>query len=128
MSILGVGHDQVELARFGQIMDRFGSHFLDRCFTPEEIEFCCRRSDPTAGLAARFAAKEAAAKALGTGFSRGIGLKDIEVRRQKDQRPTIHLHGDAAAHAARLGVAHIHLSLTHSRELASAFVIIEGHP
>lgn len=125
MSILGIGHDQVELARIRHSIERYGDRFLARCFTQEELDFCLKRRDPVPGLAARFAAKEAGAKALGTGIARGVSLKEIEITRCSGSRPMIHFHGRAAEHASRMGVERAHVSLTHSQELASAFVIIE---
>lgn len=126
MSILGIGNDLVELERIRKSLAQFGEHFLERCFTAEERDFCGRRRDPVPGLAARFAAKEAGAKALGTGIARGINWQEIEVRREHDGPPTLHFHGRAAEIASQLGVKRVHVSLTHARELAGAFVILEG--
>ena len=126
MSILGLGIDQVELARIRAALERHGDRFLERCFVEDELCFCRRMRDPVPHLAARFAAKEAASKALGTGIAKGIGWKEIVVRRQNGERPTLHFYGRAEALARRLGVTHAHVSLTHSRELAAAQVIIEG--
>ena len=126
MSILGIGHDLVELERIRKAIEQYGERFLARCFTEEEQRFCGLQRDPAPGLAARFAAKEAGAKALGTGIDRGIGWCEIEVRRQQGQRPTLHFHGRAAEIAGQMGVRHVHLSLTHARQLAGAFVILEN--
>lgn len=126
MSIIAIGHDQVELERIRHAVERFGEGFLKRCFTEEELHFCMVRRDPAPGLAARFAAKEAGAKALGTGIARGISWREIEVRRQRGERPTLHFHGRAAERAQKMGIVKAHLSLTHSRDLASAFVVVEG--
>lgn len=126
MSIIGIGHDQVELERIRQSYERFGERFLRRCYTEEEIRFCLRRKDPIPGLAARFSAKEAGAKALGTGIARGVAWTEIEVRRTPGHRPTLHFYGRAAERAAHLGAQRAHVSLTHAQELASAFVILEG--
>src|SRR5580698_11565296 len=96
---------------------RFGERFLERVFTPGEIAYCLMRKKGSAeSLAARFAAKEAGAKALGTGISRGVGWRELEVRRSPGQRPELHLSGRAAQIAAALGVNRISLSLSHSRE------------
>jgi holo-[acyl-carrier protein] synthase len=126
MRILGTGMDLVELDRIRQARARFGERFLHRCFTPGELAFCFQQADPTPRLAARFAAKEAGAKALGTGIARGIGWCDIEVVRHPGERPTIQLHGRASEHARRLGVSGLHLSMTHGRQVAGAQVILEG--
>jgi len=126
MRIVGTGFDQTELERIRDAVARFGERFLKRCFTAEEQRFCFERRDPIPSLAARYAAKEAAAKALGTGLARGVAWTEIEVRRQRGERPTIHFSGRAKEHAERMGVAQAHVSLTHSRELAAAMVIVES--
>lgn len=126
MRIIGVGHDVVELDRIRRSLEQFGESFLARCFTAEERRFCGERRDPVPGLAARFAAKEAGAKALGTGISGGVGFLEIEVRREEGQPPTLHFHRGAAELAERLGIRVVHVSLTHGRDIASAFVIAEG--
>ena len=125
MSIVGIGIDQIELARIRDCLERFGDRFLARCFTADELAYCLAMRDPAPSLSARYAAKEAGAKALGTGIAHGVGWTEIEVRRERGQAPTLHLHGRARAHAERLGVARAHLSLTHSRDLAAAYVILE---
>jgi holo-[acyl-carrier protein] synthase len=123
--ILGIGTDLIEIDRIQQSLDRFGGRFLERIYTPGEIAYCMAKKSCAESLAARFAAKEAAAKALGTGISRGVGWREIEVRRAPGQRPTLHLTGRAAEWAARLGGGHLSLSLTHTRGLAMAVVILE---
>jgi len=124
--VLGVGTDLVEIDRVERSISRFGERFLGKIFTPGEIAYCRHRKTAAESFAARFAAKEAGAKALGTGISRGIGWKEIEVRRQPGERPTLHLSGRAAEWAERMGVDAISLSLTHSRNLAMAVVIMES--
>lgn len=126
MSIVGVGHDVVELDRIRRSLEQFGESFMARCFTAEEQRFCALRRDPVPGLAARFAAKEAGAKALGTGIANGVSFLEIEVRREEGLAPTLHFHGRAAEIAAQLGILRVHVSLTHGRDIASAFVIAEG--
>lgn len=125
MSIVGVGIDQIELSRIRDSLERFGDRFLKRCYTEEELRYCLDKRDPVPSLAARYAAKEAGAKALGTGIAHGVSWTEIEVRRERWQAPTLHLHGRAREHAERLGASRAHLSLTHSRDLASAYVILE---
>jgi len=107
-------------------IDRFGERFLDRVFTEGEIAYCLRKKQSGESFAARFAAKEAGAKALGTGISRGVSWKEIEVTREMGQRPILHFSGRAAELAQAMGVRGVQLSLTHSRELAMAVVIVEG--
>lgn len=124
--VIGLGTDMIEIARIEQSITRFGDAFLHRVYTPAEIAYCREKKKTSAeSFAARFAAKEAAAKALGTGISRGVTWREIEVLRSPGQRPTLHLSGRAAAIAAQLGVRHLALSLSHTRELALAVVVAE---
>ena len=124
--VLGLGTDLIEIERVQASIDRFGDRFLERLFTPGEIAFCLRKKRHAAeSFAARFAAKEAGAKALGTGISRGVGWKEIEVRREAGERPTLHLSGRASERAAAMGVRRLQLSLTHSKALALAVVVAE---
>ncbi len=119
--MLSTGVDIIEISRVGAVLARYGSRFQQRIFTAGEIAYCRERAP---NLADRFAAKEAAMKALGTGV-RGVSWKDIEVVRASSGAPSIRLHGRAAARAERLGVQEIALSLSHSREYAVAFVVIQ---
>jgi holo-[acyl-carrier protein] synthase len=123
--ILGTGVDIAEVHRIRESIERFGDRFLRRIFTEGEIRYCEQRASRFESYAARFAAKEAGMKALGTGWSRGVRWRDIEVVRPKGQRPTIQFHGEAAAIAAKLGTKNIALSLTHPSGQALAHVIIE---
>jgi len=123
--ILGTGVDIAEVSRIRQSVERYGERFLRRIFTEGEIRYCESKASRFESYAARFAAKEAAMKALGTGWSRGVRWCDIEVVRPKGQRPTIQLHGEAAALAARLGATNVALSITHTSEQALAHVILE---
>src|ERR1700691_6434959 len=104
--IVGSGIDLVEIGRIQQSMDRYGQRFLDRIFTAAEQAYCLRRRKSAESFAARFAAKEAGAKALGTGISRGVNWLEIEVVREQGGRPKLQFHGRAAQIAAHLGVAH----------------------
>lgn len=124
--ILGVGIDLVEIARVERAARRHGARFLERIFTEGELAFCLGRKRSAQHLAARFAAKEAAAKALGTGVARGVRLREIEVTRSHTGQPQLRFSGEAARAAAELGVAATHVSLTHSREHAAAVVTLEG--
>ena len=124
--IVGSGIDLVEIARIRQSMERFGSRFLERVFTGSEQAYCLRKRNAAESLAARFAAKEAAAKALGTGISRGVNWLEIEVIREPGGRPSIRFRGRAAEIAEQMGVAQIALSLTHTASLAMASVILES--
>jgi len=124
--ILGTGVDIAEVPRIRGSIERFGDRFLRRIFTEGEIRYCEQRAARFESYAARFAAKEAGMKALGTGWSRGVRWRDIEVVRPKGQRPTIQFHGEAAAIAARLGTKNVALSITHTSEEALAHVILEN--
>lgn len=123
--IIGSGIDLVEIRRIQHSVDRFGSRFLKRVYTPAEQAYCLRKRNAAESLAARFAAKEAGAKALGTGISYGVNWLEIEVVREPTGRPSLRFHGRAAQIAARLGMAHAALSLTHTAELALASVVLE---
>jgi holo-[acyl-carrier protein] synthase len=124
--IVGSGIDLAEIGRIQHSIHRYGSRFLNRVFTTAEQAYCLRKRNSAESFAARFAAKEAAAKALGTGISQGVSWLEIEVVRERGQRPTLKLYGRAAQIAARLGVARIALSITHTTALAMASVVLEN--
>jgi holo-[acyl-carrier protein] synthase len=123
--VLGLGTDLIETRRVHESIERFGERFLQRIFTTGEIAYCSRKKNSAESFAARFAAKEAGAKALGTGISHGVNWKEFEVKREPSGRPTLHLSGRAAELAGAMGVRRLQLSLTHSRELAMAVVVAE---
>jgi holo-[acyl-carrier protein] synthase len=123
--IVGTGIDIAEVPRIRQALARFGERFLKRVFTPEEIRYCMGKPNAAERLAARFAAKEAGMKAIGTGLRKGVTWQDVEVVRQPGQRPTVRFSGSAAAFAASLGCRRTHLSLSHTAEQAIAHVILE---
>jgi holo-[acyl-carrier protein] synthase len=106
-------------------VDRYGQRFLDRVYTAAEQAYCQRKRKAAESFAARFAAKEAGAKALGTGISHGVNWLEIEVVREPSGRPTVQFHGRAAQIAAHLGVARAALSITHTADLAMASVVLE---
>ncbi len=124
--IVGSGIDITEVPRIAQSIERFGDRFVQRIFTEGEIRYCESKANRVERYAARFAAKEAGMKALGTGWSHGVRWRDLEVCRQPVGRPTIAFHGKAAEFAAKLGVAHVALSLSHTAEHAIAQVILES--
>lgn len=124
MFTLTSGVDLIEIPRIAGVLERYGERFLGRIYTPGEIEYC--RGRP-ANLAARFAAKEAAMKALGTG-TRRVSWQDIEVTRQESGAPSLRLYGRAQARARRLGVIQLSLSLSHSRDYAIAVVVAQCQP
>ena len=125
--IVGTGVDIAEVERIAASIERFGQRFLERVFTPEEIRYCESKANKAERYAGRFAAKEAAMKALGTGWSRGVTWHDVEVMRAPGGRPTIAFRGKAAEFFRKLGAVHAHLSITHTRETAMAQVILESN-
>jgi holo-[acyl-carrier protein] synthase len=126
--IVGVGVDLVRVGRFRRVMERWQDRFLERVFTPDEVAYARRRHDPVEHLAARFAAKEATLKALGTGLSMGVRWREMEVRRERGGPPRMSLTGRAAAIGAARGVRTLHVSLTHDGDYAMAQVLAEGEP
>ena len=123
MGIIGLGVDATDLPRVREVFARYGERFLRRVFTEVEIAYCTRQRDPVPSLAGRFAAKEAAMKALGTGHSRGVLWKDIEVFRQGGP-PQLRLSGGAARRFEAMGARRSLLTITHSESLALAQVLL----
>jgi holo-[acyl-carrier protein] synthase len=123
VDIIGTGIDATEIERIAESIERWGDRFVRRVFTDDEIAYCRRKKDFASSFAARFAAKEAAMKALGTGHSRGVFWTGIEVVRRHGP-PQIRFHGGAAARAAQLGATGSLLTITHSRDLAIAHVLL----
>lgn len=124
--IVGTGIDLAEVDRIREAVERYGKRFVERVFTPGEIAYVEGKANRYERYAARFAAKEAGMKAIGTGWRRGVRWQDFEVRNQRSGRPELVLHGVAAEVARQMGVERIHLSLTHTAAVAQAFVILEG--
>jgi holo-[acyl-carrier protein] synthase len=123
--IVGTGIDIAEVPRIREVIERHGERFLKRVFTEGEIQYCESKANRVERYAARFAAKEAGMKAIGTGWNHGVRWRDLEVARKPGGRPTLVLHGKAAEFAAKLGATNIALSLTHTAEQAFAQVILE---
>jgi holo-[acyl-carrier protein] synthase len=123
--IVGSGIDLTEIGRIQQSVERYGKRFLDRVYTPAEQDYCLRKRRAAESLAARFAAKEAGAKALGTGISHGVNWLEIEVVRDPGRRPTLRFSGRAQDISVKLGVTHVALSITHTGDLAMASVVLE---
>lgn len=126
--IVGSGIDLVEVHRIQKSVDRYGARFLNKVYTSTEQAYCLRKRNAAESLAARFAAKEAGAKALGTGISRGVTWLEIEVVREPGRRPTLRFHGRAAEMARSLKAQRAALSITHTRDTAMASVILEDGP
>jgi holo-[acyl-carrier protein] synthase len=124
--IVGLGVDITQVDRIAATIQRRGRPFLERIFTPAEIAYCERHRDPAERFAGRFAAKEAAMKALGTGWTSGVRWKDIEVVRERSGKPTLKLSGVSRAIADRLGVKNIVMTITHDGNTALAQVIFES--
>src|ERR1700739_2236805 len=123
--IVGTGIDIAEVPRIREAIERHGERFLNRIFTEGEIRYCESKANRVERYAARFAAKEAGMKAIGTGWNHGVRWRDIEVARKPGSRPTLLLHGRAAEFAVKLGATNFVLSLTHTAEQAMAQVILE---
>ena len=123
--IIGTGVDVVEIARFRKVLERLKDRFIFRVFTSGEQQFCSAHRDPAPHYAARFAAKEALFKALGTGWARGVTWLDVEVLRERQDAPFMVLHGEAQRLSESMGTRKIHLSLSHSEQWAVAMVILE---
>lgn len=123
--IVGIGTDICEVPRIRRALDRHGDRFLNRVFTSDEREYCMSKRRPETHLAARFAAKEAAMKALGTGLSQGITWRDIEVHRDESGGPDLTFHNVAAEKLQDIGAGSVHVSLSHTNAFAAAVVIVE---
>jgi holo-[acyl-carrier protein] synthase len=128
-NIIGTGIDVIEVARIERALTNpvTGERFRQRVYTTGEIAYCeSRGRGRYQSYAARFAAKEAAMKAMGTGWNRNVGWSEIEVVRERGKAPTIALHGKSASYAARKNIARFHLSITHTAAQAIAHAIAEG--
>jgi holo-[acyl-carrier protein] synthase len=123
--IVGTGIDIVEVPRVAATLERFGERFLNRVFTPAEIRYCDSKMNRAERYAARFAAKEAGLKAIGTGLRGGISWRELEVSREPGGRPTLSFSGKAASYAARIGARRTSLSLSHTAQHAIAQVVLE---
>jgi holo-[acyl-carrier protein] synthase len=124
--IIGLGIDLCRIQRVDEFLSRYGERFTRRCFTPREVAHCTRYRSNAEQFAARLAVKEAASKALGTGWRRGVLWKNFEVVHEASGKPTLRIYGRAAEIASELGVRHINVSITHDGGVAAAVVIFEG--
>lgn len=123
--IVGMGVDIAEVPRVQAAIERYGARFLKRLFTDAEIRYCESKANKYERFAARFAAKEAALKAIGTGWKRGVTWLDVEVVRLPSGRPTITFRGKAAEFAQGLGMRNASVSLSHTEQMAIAQVVLE---
>lgn len=126
MPVRGIGIDICQVSRIAESLGRFGDRMEKRLFTPAELAYCRTYKDPLPHLAARFAAKEAASKALGTGIAAGVGWTQIEVVQPGGRVPRLQFTGVAAERFASMGATSSHLSLSHDGGLAVACVVLEG--
>lgn len=126
MTVVGIGTDIIECLRIAKMIERHGELFLTRVYTPHEIDYCTARKASTQHYAGRFAAKEAVLKALGTGWTRGIQWRDIEVRNEMGGKPSIALSGAAREHCERLGISEMLISISHCRTHATAYALALG--
>ena len=126
MPVRGIGVDVVKVERLEQSLARFGARMENRLFTEHELAYCRGHKDPLPHLAARFAAKEAAFKAIGTGLSGGVAWKHAEVIQPGGRQPQLRYHGVALERFQALGCTSSHLTLSHDGGLAVACVVIEG--
>jgi holo-[acyl-carrier protein] synthase len=120
MEIFGIGIDVVEVGRIASSIAEFGDRFTHRIFTDQEREYCMVKAQPELHFAARFAAKEAVAKALGTGIGKEVSWLDLEVRRGTDGAPSLRITGNAEKFCLKKGIIEIKISLTHARDYAAA--------
>src|SRR5213593_2260934 len=126
MRVNGIGVDLVNIPRMRDVIDRWQDRFLRRVFTEHEIAYCRARRDPVPHFAARFAAKEAGLKALGTGLQLGVRWRELEVRRERTQAPTLVLSGKSREIGLTRGGSHMLLSLTHEGDYALAQAMLVG--
>lgn len=126
MNIIGIGTDIIECLRIATMIEKHGELFLTRVYTPHEIEYCSARRAATQHYAGRFAAKEAVLKALGTGWTRGIQWRDIEVRNDLGGKPSIALNGGAYEYSQKHGIDEVLITISHCRNYATAYAVAVG--
>jgi holo-[acyl-carrier protein] synthase len=124
--IIGIGTDIIECLRIAQMIERHAELFINRVYTPHEIQYCQSRKLATQHFAARWAGKEAVLKALGTGWRKGISWRDIEIRNDPGGRPSVAIRGGALDVVEQLGIIDVHISLSHCRSHATAYAVAEG--
>ncbi len=123
MNILGIGTDIVECLRIAQMIERHGELFINRVYTPREIQYCQHRKAATQHFAGRWAAKEAVLKAVGTGWRRGISWRDVEIRNLSSGRPVVSLRGGVREVVEELGIGQVLISISHCRSHATAYAV-----
>jgi holo-[acyl-carrier protein] synthase len=125
-NIVGIGTDIIECLRIAQMIERHGELFITRVFTPHEIQYCQSRKLATQHFAGRWAAKESILKALGTGWVKGIGWRDMEIRNEPGGKPIVVLRGGARDAVEKLGISHVQISISHCRSHAIAYALAVG--
>ena len=123
MRVIGLGTDIVEIHRIADMIDKHAEEFLDRIFSPYEVEYCSTKKNAAQHFAGRWAAKEAVMKAFGTGFVKGIHWNEIVVISRPTGQPEVRLSGETERFASEMGIAHILLSISHGKEYATATAI-----
>ena len=126
MTVIGIGTDITEVARIRTMLDKHGDIFLNRVFTQSEQDYCLPRKAADQHLAGRWAAKESILKAIGTGWTKGIGWTEIEIISQPGGKPKVELHGRAAEVCQELGIDEVLISISHVKDTAIAFAIAQG--
>jgi holo-[acyl-carrier protein] synthase len=124
--IIGIGTDIIECLRIAKMIERHGELFINRVYTPHEIQYCQTRKQATQHFAGRWAAKEAVLKALGTGWRRGISWRDVEIRNAPGGRPLVALHGGAREVVEQLGITQMLISISHCRSHATAYAVAQA--
>jgi holo-[acyl-carrier protein] synthase len=124
--IIGIGTDITECLRIAKMIERHGDLFINRVYTPHEINYCRRRKQVTEHFAGRWAAKEAVLKALGTGWRRGISWRDIEIVNEPGGRPSVRIHGGAKSVVEQLGITSVQITISHCHTHATAFAVATG--
>ena len=125
-NVVGIGTDIIECLRIAQMIERHGELFINRVFTPQEIQYCQSRKLATQHFAGRWAAKEAILKAIGTGWRRGISWRDIEVRNEPGGKPVVALRGGARDVIENLSIGQVLVSISHCRSHATAYALALG--
>jgi holo-[acyl-carrier protein] synthase len=128
VNVLGIGTDIIECLRIAQMIQRHGEQFINRVYTPHEIQYCQARKQSTQHYAGRWAAKEAILKALGTGWRRGISWRDVEIRTEQSGKPYVVLRGGAREVCNELGIAEVLISISHCRSHATAYAVAVSQP
>ena len=125
--VIGIGTDITECLRIARMIERHGDLFISRVYTPDEIRYCRNRKQTTEHFTGRWAAKEAVLKALGTGWRRGIGWRDVEIINEPGGKPIVNIHGGAKQVVEQLGITRLLISISHCRTHATAFAIATGN-